>query len=388
MGGRFTEKLDACPGIKNGNQMLSFLFVDTEKVWRGGQDQLLTLLKGLHRRGHQIHLVCQPKMLLETRAREMGILVHPIAIHNEIGLISFIRLVLALRRIRPDILAFNTPKAILAGTLASRIVPVRARIVFRRVNFPLRKNFFSRIKYTWAIDRVVAISESIRLQLQACGVPASKISTIYEGMDLSLYPKPNESNKRRSDKPAIIGTVAHLSQEKGLKYLIEAASLISSVDKKLRFIIVGDGACLQELKDLVHKKDLENCFQFTGFLPNTSTFMKSFDIFVLPSLSEGLSSSILEAMANSLPVVATRVGGIPELVKNGDNGLLVAPGDPAGLARAIEQLAANPEESRRMGQRGRELMEEKFTLERKILETEQLCCSFIQEHTHLRAAHG
>jgi glycosyltransferase involved in cell wall biosynthesis len=327
-------------------------------------------------------------MLLETRARDLGILVHPIAIRNEVGLISLIQMVFTLLRIRPDILAFNTPKAILLGTLASRIVTVQARIIFRRVNFPLRKSFFSRLKYTWGIDRVVAISESIRLQLQACGIPASKISTIYEGMDLSLYPVPMRPDARRPDEPAIVGTVAHLSREKGLKYLVEAASLISDVRKKLRFVIVGDGECLPELKDLVREKGLENCFQFTGFVPNTAECMRSFDVFVLPSLSEGLSSAILEAMAISLPVVATDVGGIPELIKSGDNGLLVAPGDSAGLARAIQRLADNPEESRRMGQRGRERMEEHFTLERKILETEQLCCSFLQgKVSSSRAAH-
>jgi glycosyltransferase involved in cell wall biosynthesis len=189
-------------------------------------------------------------------------------------------------------------------------------------------------------------------------------------MDLSLYPKYTRPDAHRPDRLTIVGTVAHLSREKGLKYLVEAASLIFDVRKKLRFVIVGNGECLPELKELVRKKGLADCFQFTGFVPNTAECMRSFDVFVLPSLSEGLSSAILEAMATSLPVIATDVGGIPELVKSGDNGLLVAPGDPVGLARAIQQLADNPEESRRMGQQ--------FTLERKILETERLCCSFLE----------
>jgi glycosyltransferase involved in cell wall biosynthesis len=107
--------------------------------------------------------------------------------------------------------------------------------------------------------------------------------------------------------------------------------------------------------------------------------METFDIFALPSLSEGLSSAILEAMATSLPIVATEVGGIPELVKNGDNGLLVPPADPRSLSRAIQHLADNPDESRRMGLRGRKRMEEQFTLERKITETEQLCSALLKK---------
>lgn len=295
------------------------------------------------------------------------------SIRNDVGLISLFQLIIALRKLRPEILVFNTPKPVFIGTAASRFASVRARIVFRRVNFPLRKNFLTRFKYTWGIDCIVAISESIRLQLEVSGIPDSKIRTIYEGMDLSLYPENIDRKAARAGKPTVVGTVAHLSPEKGIHYLIEAASLIPDVHSKLRFIVVGEGSCLPEIKALTRKKGLDNVFQFAGFHSDTSQFMKTFDIFALPSLSEGLSSAILEAMATSLPIVATEVGGIPELVKSGDNGFLVSPGDPVSLSLAIQRLADNPEESRRMGLRGRKRMEEQFTLERKIAETEQLC---------------
>ena len=95
--------------------MFSFLFVDTERVWRGGQDQLLTLLNGLRRNGHRVHLLCHPAHLLEKRARELSIAVHPVAIRSEVGLISFFRLLAILRSVRPDVLAFNTPRAIHTG---------------------------------------------------------------------------------------------------------------------------------------------------------------------------------------------------------------------------------------------------------------------------------
>jgi L-malate glycosyltransferase len=359
--------------------MLSFLFIDTERVWRGGQNQLLTLIKGLHERGHRIHLACEPHTLLETRAREINIAVYPLKIRSELGILSLLRLIAVLHKIRPQILAFNTPKAILIGTLASRFIPVSERIIFRRVSFPLRKSCFTRFKYTWGIDCIVAISESIRSQLQIGGLPNSIIKTIYEGMDLSLYPKSLCRNPRSPEEPVVVGTVAHLSHEKGLHCLIEAASLIPGVKKKLRFVIVGDGDCLPELKALAQMKGLEDIFQFAGFHTNISQYMNSFDIFALPSLSEGLSSAILEAMAASLPIVATEVGGIPELVKNGDNGLLVTPADSDALARAIQQLANNPEISRQMGLRGRERMEKRFTLDRKISETERLCKNLLHK---------
>ena len=358
--------------------MISFLFVDTERVWRGGQDQLLSLISGLHKRGHRVHLACYPGTLLEQRARNAGILINPFAMSGEIDLFALFRLAKILWRVRPDILAFNTPKPILIGSLVSHFIPVRARIIFRRVSFPLRKNLFTRLKYRWGIHCIIAISESIRSQLRADGIPLSLIKTIYEGLDIRCFPQADTPKKRCSVDPAVIGCIAHLSPEKGINHLIHAASLIPDVRARMRFIIVGDGKCRQDLEGNVRERGLEGCFQFAGFQDQTSGYLVSFDIFVLPSLSEGLSSAILSAMASSLPVVATRVGGIPELIRNEEEGLLVPPGDPAALAQALIRLCNEPETCLRLGRQGRARVEKFFTLERKIVETEKLCESLIQ----------
>lgn len=368
--------------------MISFLFVDTERVWRGGQDQLLSLILGLHKRGHRVHLACYPGTLLEERARNAGILINPFSMRSEIGPIAFFSLVSILRRVRPDIIAFNTPKPILLGSLISHFIPVRARIIFRRVSFPLRKNLFTRLKYNWGIRCIVAISESISCQLHADGVPLSRIKIIYEGLDISGFPRAGTPGTRRPDDPIVIGCVAHLSPEKGLNYLIHAASLIPEVRSRMRFVIVGDGKCRPDLEKDVRERGLEGCFHFAGFQDQTSRHLLSFDIFVLPSLSEGLSSAILSAMASSLPVVATHVGGIPELIRNEEEGLLVPSGDPVALAQALRRLCNEPETRLRMGRKGRARVEEFFTLQRKILETEKLCESLIQESARIsRVAH-
>ncbi len=357
--------------------MISFLFVDAERVWRGGQDQLLTLLHGLIRRGHTVHLVCHPGTLLEKRARAIGVSVYPVAIRYQFGLLAMARIAKVLADCRPDVLAFNTPRPILPGNAASWFVPVKARIIFRRVNFPLRNSPVTRFQYTWCIDCIVAISESIRGQLVAGGIPPALIRTIYEGIDLSVYPRRTAPNLRPAGDRLVVGTVAHLSPEKGLRYLVEAAAMIPSVQSRLNFVIVGDGKCRSELESLVQGKGLSHCFNFTGFQDSTVHLTRTFDMFVLPSLSEGLSSAILTAMACSLPVIATNVGGIPELVKNGVTGLLVPPADPRSLAQAIQQLLGDPEGAFQMGLQGRKRAEEHFTLQRKIVETEQLCYSLL-----------
>ncbi len=358
--------------------MMSFLFMDTEPVWRGGQDQLFTLLRGLSARGHCLHLLCHPGTLLEERARDIGITVHPLSVKREVGPISFLRILATLARVRPEILGFNTPKAILIGSLASRIIPVKARIIFRRVNFPLRKNLVTRLKYNWGIHCIVTVSESIRQQLQADGVPGSRIRTIYEGIDLSPFSKPEPAKSRPRGEPMVVGSVAHFSAEKGLLYLVEAAALIPEVHLRMRFVLVGDGACRGDLEARVREHGLEDSFHFAGFQKKPIPYLSSFDCFVLPSLSEGLSSSILSAMAASLPVIATNVGGIPELVHHEENGLLVPPADPVALAQAIERLADDPDEAGRMGRQGRLRAERQFTLQRMIQQMEQLCSSYFK----------
>jgi glycosyltransferase involved in cell wall biosynthesis len=357
--------------------MMSFLFVDTEPTWRGGQDQLLTLLRGLTDHGHRLHLICHPQTLLEERARECGVTVHPLAIQSEVGPIAFSRMLRILSRVRPEILAFNTPRPILLGNLASRFVKVKARIVFRRVNFPLRKNLITRLKYNWGIDCIVTVSESIRQQLRADGVPGARIRTIYEGMDLSPFPKREAPDPRRPGEPTVVGTVAHFSPEKGLCYLVEAAALIPDVHTRMRFVLVGDGACRRDLERQVRERGLEDCFHFAGFQKRPAPYLSSFDFFVLPSLSEGLSSAILSAMAASLAVIATSVGGIPELVQHEENGLLVPPADPIALAQAIQRLGDNPVEAFHLGRQGRLRAERQFTLQRMISQIEELCSSFL-----------
>jgi glycosyltransferase involved in cell wall biosynthesis len=356
--------------------IMSFLFVDTEPVWRGGQDQLLTLLRGLNVRGHKLQLICHPNTLLEERARAIDVAVYPVKIKSEFGPIAMLRILALLARIRPDVLAFNTPRPILPGNLASRFMGVKARIIFRRVNFPLRKNFITRLKYNWGIDCIVTVSESIRQQLRTDGVPASRILTIYEGIDVTPYGERTFPDACRRVEPMVVGTVAHFSSEKGLCHLVEAAGLIPDVSSRMRFVLVGDGACRADLENRVRELGLESCFHFAGFQKNPIPYLSSFDCFVLPSLSEGLSSAILSAMAASLPVIASNVGGIPELVRHEENGLLVPRADPVALAQAIQRLAGDPAEAMRMGRQGRMRVEKQFTLDRMIQQFERMCSNF------------
>ena len=166
--------------------------------------------------------------------------------------------------------------------------------------------------------------------------------------------------------------MARLSPEKDVANLIRAAAIVRRSDPDLRIEVAGDGQCLPELRRLVAELGLEGQVLLLGEVGDVAGLLARGRLFVLPSRSEGISLTLLEAMARGLPVVATRVGGTPEVVVDGETGLLVPPGDPAALADAILRLQRDPEAGRRMGEAGRPRVERIFDVRRMVAEYEAL----------------
>ena len=353
-------------------QKLKLLYIDTETVWRGGQEQIYTLITGMVQCGHRVWLAAPPRAPLAERAERAGATVLSFQQRCELSPVAAWQLLGYLRKHRFHIVHFNTPRPLLAGGLAaSRSTLTRALVCSRRVNFPLRTRF-SRFKFNLFMDRVITVSASIRDTLIHDGVRPSLVEVIYEGMDLqSIDAMPRAPSWVADDRP-VIGIVAHLSSEKGHSTLIKAVSLLLRFYPRLILSVVGEGPLRTKLEKLAKTLGASRSVLFLGFREDADSVMKSFDIFCLPSLSEGLSSAILAAMSNRLPVVATSVGGIPELVTDRETGILVPPRDPEQLALALRELLDSPDLRKRMGESGRRRVEEHFTLEKKIRNFERL----------------
>lgn len=350
---------------------LRVLYVDTEREWRGGQDQLFTLMSGIKDRQHQVCLAAPADSPLSIRAREKGIEVFPFRQRIELSGWAVLKLWNFLRNRDFDIVYVNTPRAIVSAGLASKLCGVPLRICSRRVNFPLRSPL-SRLKYNWLQECVVPVSVSIRQTLIEGGVRPDLIHVVYEGVDLDWIDACQDLSPLNLGDRLTVGTVAHLSAEKGHHVLLEAVARIVSRFPKVVFILVGKGKLMPQLQEQMRKLDIEGHVIFTGFRDDSEALMKEFDIFCLPSLSEGFSSAILVAMASSLPVIATQVGGIPELVIDGETGLLVPPDDVPKLAEALGQVLNSESLRRCLGQAGRQRVERNFILQRKLDQTEQL----------------
>ena len=210
---------------------------------------------------------------------------------------------------------------------------------------------------------VFAVSEQVRRHcIEIDRIDPARVHTIYNGLDIldwNTPPRPANSSGK-----VVVTTVGNIRRVKGHDIFIKAAAAIVQHFPGVSFSIAGDVLepdYFSELQGLVRTLGLSNCFHFAGGITNLREHLSTSDIFVLPSRSEGFSNAIVEAMAASLPVVATNVGGNAEAVEEGITGFIVPVDDPAALSEAISRLIANPFQAKAMGEAGRNLVIEKFT---------------------------
>jgi glycosyltransferase involved in cell wall biosynthesis len=235
---------------------------------------------------------------------------------------------------------------------------------------------------------VLANADAVRQQLVLDGYNARKLAVIRNGIDVSHLDRGvRDGNIRREfgipeDAP-IVAVMARLIMVKGIEYFLDAIPQILAKSPKTRFLIVGDGPDRAELEAYAASKGCGKSVIFAGFRLDVPGILKNVSISVLPSLSEGLSNVLIEAMASGIPVVATAVGGTPEIVDDKITGLLVPPRNAASLAQAISCLLENPQVAARMGNAGRERIQRRFSMERAVYETQQLYTSLLESSGRL-----
>ncbi len=351
---------------------MSLFQIDAGKEWRGGQRQSFFLAKELKRRGLPFFFIVQPESPLHQKAREAELPVLPFKMRNEFDLPAILRLAWAMKRKKCLLVHFHDAHSAAVGSVAASLAKVPFRIITRRVDFPLKKNYFSRRKYMKNIDVIIAISEGVKKVLVEGGVNPENIEVISSGIDFSSFEEDSsvltsKDYLHREFSFAVddylVGIVAHLADHKGHQYLIQATKILKQQSPKIKTIIVGEGPLSMELDRQAKELDVEDIIFFLGFRKDIPKILSSLDLFVLSSHLEGMGSSILDAMASRLPVVATKVGGIPEVVIHGETGLLVPPRDPSALARAILMLYSDKTLASRLGQKGYELVHRKFSAE-------------------------
>ncbi|MDI3256772.1 MAG: glycosyltransferase family 4 protein [Kyrpidia sp.] len=208
---------------------------------------------------------------------------------------------------------------------------------------------------------VIAVSGYMRNQLVNYGVPQERIRVIYNGVDIDTGPEAM-ARSRPGGSEAVLGVAGRFSEEKGHRWLIEALGRLR-LDRPWRCLLAGDGPLEAELKKAVRDMGLDSRVTFLGHVNPIVPFYRNVDVVVVPSRSEALSYTAIEAMAAGKPVVASRVGGLPEVVRDGETGFLVPYGDTDRLTEAIARVVQNPALAKSFGAKGRLLYESRFTLD-------------------------
>ncbi len=345
------------------------LHIDTEKGWRGGQQQAAYLFTGLLAQGFHTTLVCQPNSKFSQYCHANKLPHYNISMHSEADIVAVLKIVQICKREKFNILHLHSSHAMGIGALVKVFLPSVILIGVKRVDFRIKQNIFSKLKYKY-LDKVVCISEAIQRIVIDCGIPPAKTSFIHSGVKLDKFAGVTPGNYlikkyQLPTKQIIIGTVAALVGHKDYPNLIAAAQAVLTTHDNVTFIAVGDGHLAPQIRTLLAEHQLTDKFILAGYQTNVGDYLKNFDIFVLASKMEGLGTSLLDAQAAGIPVVGTDTGGIPEIIKNHQNGLLVPHENPPALAAALNQLISDEKLCRELAKNARKSVQ-KFSIDKTV----------------------
>jgi glycosyltransferase involved in cell wall biosynthesis len=337
----------------------------------GGQEiRILTEGRWLLNHGWCVLLVCQPRSRLMTEAVAQGFPTVGVLMRHALDIRAFLTLRRLMRDRRVDLV--HTHSSVDSWLSAVAAKSLRVPVVrSRHVSIPVRRALVYRLA-----DRTIASGEAIRTMLTKSGIPACRVVSIPAGVDTSRFHSGVSGDAVRRELglsgPAV-GLVANVRGSKGHRFFLEAARHVLAGHPGVRFVIVGDGVGFDQVRRQVAAMGLDRDVVMMGFRRDIPEVLSALDVVTLPSTrSEGVSQVILQAMAVGAPVIASTVGGSPEIIEHGHNGLLVPPQDPHALAEAILWVLHDPARARRMAQAGLRRVRRHYTLNTAMKRTTQL----------------
>ena len=355
----------------SASRPLRILMVDSERTWRGGQAQVHLLMRGLVDEGQDVTLAAPGDGVLLQRAADLRVRCIPCPLRSALDGVFTLRALM--RGGGFDIVhshASRAHSAVAMARLGMRNAP--PHVVSRRVDFPVRAGAWGRWKYRRSVDAYIAISDNVRDVLISGGVDPGVITVAPSGIDLAKFARVRDPSYLRTEfnlteGDRVIVNVAALAPHKAQSVLLRALQPLRE-RAGLRCFIVGEGALRGPLERLSRELGLESCVTFTGFRHDALEFIRLADVFVMSSHLEGLGTSIMDAHALGTAVVATRTGGIPELVKDGVTGVLVPPDEPGPLGDALGRML-DDEALRERCVRGAKAQSERYDYRRTVYKT-------------------
>ncbi|TDI84430.1 MAG: glycosyltransferase [Caldithrix sp.] len=376
--------------MKENKRKINLLHIVNGFAIGGGELKLLELVKNLveKRADKYTVTVCSVGQggTLQPEFERLGIKVFVIEKKHKFDISQVFKVCRIIKQEQIDLVQTTLFYADVIGALAAKLTGVDAVISWDTVSHP-PDSHETRLRHKLSyqlcmrfVKRIVAVSEGVKKYLiEDRKIASKKIVIIHYGIDLSLFKSRNgflDKRKRSElglpDHKIVIGTVARLEIQKGHRYLIAAAPEIINKFSNVVFVFAGDGTLRQELETQVNELGLQENFRFLGFRKDVKELLFAFDVFVLPSLFEGLPNVILEAMASGRPIVATAVDGTPELIEHNETGLLVPPKSPHALQEQILNLLENEEKGSKLGRQAKEMAKQKFSFDQQFRKFEEV----------------
>ena len=365
---------------------MNILILTTHFNTGGITSYILTLTKGLQEKGHKVYVTTSGGNLVEelltTGAEHREVNIRTKSELNPKIYFALISLCQLIKEKNIDIVHTHTRITQVMGTLLSKITK-KSHVTTCHGFF--KRRLARRIFPCWG-DCAIAISEAVQNHLiNDFGVDTKKVFLIHSGLDLTKFEPVSEEVKKQkrrefnlNDGP-VIGIIARLSDIKGHDILILAMKRVVEKIPNANLLIVGEGKFEDYLKKMVHDFHLKNNVRFYPVVNRTAEILSLLDIFVMPSLQEGLGLAVMEAQAMGLPVIASRVGGIPRLIKDGETGLLVVPQDVIGLSEAILFFLNDKTKAQQIGENARKFIHNEFSADKMVEKTLQVYQSLVNK---------
>lgn len=344
------------------------LHIETGRHLYGGALQVRYLIKGLAESGCRNSLVC-PSDSAIAKADFPRTQIFAVPVRGELDITFAFRLCRILSAVRPDLVHVHSRRgADIWGGAAAWFAHTPA-IVTRRVDNP-EPPIFARLKYR-AYRRIVAISKGIRHVLLCEGVPAGRIVCVPSAVDVDRFDAPGDRKWFLSEfgldpNHRAVGMIAQFIPRKGHRFLIAAIPGILERFPDARFLLFGKGPLKGDLHRLCVRNRIADRVIFAGFRNDLERILPCLDVVVHPATMEGLGVSLLQAAVAGVPIVATRAGGIPEIVKDGVSGYLIDSGDIHAIMSRVNDLLADPIQSKRFGARGRSMARSRFSIDAMV----------------------
>lgn len=348
------------------NRQLRVLHLSTARTWRGGEQQIAWLMAALRKTGVPQWIFCAKGSAMEAYCRREGFDFFPFKKSFSLDLLTARRIWQLCKQLNITHLHAHDAHAHTFAVLASTFFKNKPLlIVHRRVDFPVGNSYFSRWKYNHpAISRIICVSDFIKKLVEPAVGDASKLVVVHSGVEIKgVGEKPGRSQTLRirygiPPEAWLIANVAAIAPHKDYFTFVKTAEVLLHQNFPARFLIIGaDGGEEQAIRELILDKGLSAEIILTGFRTDVHEILPEVDILLFTSKTEGLGTSLLDAMACGVPIVATDAGGIPEIVEDDVTGLLAPVGDAGSLARQVVRLMEQPGLKQRLTQAARRKVE-------------------------------